>query len=144
MYEAAPTLGRQLKELREEIWMALDSFVKLISGPEITCIVISPGPPGSASGVGADRLRDHEDQLVRLLLGRQGTELLDLRTCVRRSECLHPLALEDDAAAVLPRHHVAPALAPCLAEMLGPRVALASYEPQTEALEVERRELLEW
>jgi hypothetical protein len=51
--------------------------------------------------------------------------------------------LKDDAAPILPSHHVASALAARLAEMLDPLVALAPHEPQAEALKVERRELLE-
>jgi hypothetical protein len=53
------------------------------------------------------------------------------------------LALKDEAPAILPGHHIAPSFAPRLPEVLGPGEALALHEPQAEALEIQRRELLE-
>src|SRR5215203_134050 len=123
--------------------MALDPLVELVAGPEMAGRLIPPGLPGSVSRFNPDRLRHHEYQLVRLLLDGQTAKLLDLLAGGRRGEGLHPLALEGGAPAVLPGHDVAALFAARLAEMLLPRVALAPYEPQAKAFELERRELLE-
>src|SRR4051812_34329974 len=118
--------------------MALDLLVKLVAAPEVTGRLVAPHLSDGVARVGADRPGHDEYELVRLIRYGQTAELFDLlagRRCVDR---LPPLALEDEAPAVLPGHHVAPAFAPRFAEVLDPRVAPPLHEPQAEALEVAR------
>ncbi len=134
---------RQPEELRDQLRMALDHRIQHAPGPEVAGRVVPPLHPRGLARLGGDRPRHHEHQLVRLVLHRQATQFPDLPESVRRGERLHPLALEDEAPAVLPRHHVAPTLSARFPRMLGPLEALGPDEPQAQALEVESRELLE-
>lgn len=133
----------QLEELRKQLRMPFHHRIELGSSPEVAACLIPPGVPGHLARRGRDGPVHHEDQLVRLLVRRQAAQLLDLLAGIRRSKPLHPFALKGEAPAVLPRHDIAPLLAPRLAEVLRLLEALAGHQPQTEALEVERRELLE-
>ncbi len=96
-------------------------------------------PPSSSNllaGVCADSTRHYEDQLIGLLVDRQLPEFLDLLLRIYGGERQHTLALEDEAPAILPGHHITPAFAPRLAEVLGTIEALTPNEPQAEALEI--------
>src|SRR5262249_46170992 len=104
---------------------------------------VAPYLSDGVARVGADRSSHHEDELVRLFRYRQIAELFDLLAGARLVKRLYPLALEDEAPPILPGHHVTPAFASRFAEVLDPRLPSPPHEPQAEALEVARRELLE-
>src|SRR6185369_1316719 len=118
--------------------MALHQSVELASSPEVAGLLIAPSHAGGFAHIGGDRPRHDEHQLVRLVRNRKAAELLDLLAGVCRAERLHPFALEDEAPATFPGHHIASALPSRLAEMLRSLKAFAEHQPKAETLEVER------
>ncbi|HXU29757.1 MAG TPA: hypothetical protein VN851_04185 [Thermoanaerobaculia bacterium] len=136
-------LRRQLKELVEETRILFDLLVELIAAPEVAGCLGSPlFPEGLARG-NSYRAGHHEHQLVRLLLDRQGPEFCDLPLALGGGKSPNPLTLKNPASAVLPTHNVASAFTPALTKMLNRIKLLFPDEPQAEALELSRRELVE-